>query len=181
MRIWLDVDGVLCDLAGAVVNQYNQKHGTNKRIEDIQNWNWSPAMESHEAYDIFTHPKFWCGHCRTYPKSTKFADAICAIGKTIIATNHHGHGMTDKAMWIDAQQYRYSFAISPCKQMLFSPGDIVIDDSPDILNYAKKIGAHPICINRPWNQPTSSPAWTGERYDYEGALVAIKAITEAGK
>ncbi len=190
-KIWLDVDGVLCDLAGAVVKQYNTMmmiasqnivSFKSTTVEGIKNWDWSPGIhKSFIAKTIFNQKDFW-QKCRVYEGADDFVVRLLPINRNvIIVSNHHKGGFDDKMIWIDrhfgwVRINKAGIVLSLDKTYLFRKGDIVIDDSPSILNFAKDIGAIPICIDRPWNKESSNPSWNGERYNYNQAINKIVQV-----
>lgn len=178
MNIWLDCDGVLCDLASAVVREYNRMAGKLISVDDVLNYDWTPAMTADQARNIYQRPDFW-RQCDGYAGAEDFLIRLQGIGRVVILSDCFYGGFDEKAKWLkDSHLDHAPFALCNYKRNLVRHGDVVVDDSPYNLKYAKSIGAHPVCINMPWNQPTSNPAWTGPRYDFDGAVQAVKQLTK---
>jgi len=177
-RIWCDLDGVLCDLTGGLAKQI----GFNP--SDVKNWDCSPAVENQDKmFGLFRAPGFWPLLCKPYEGMVDFIVPLanaCDDNLVILSNISSPQEAAGKVEWVGKylRGCESRLCLSLDKTRIFRPGDVVIDDSPAVLNYARKVGAVPICISRPWNQPTSKPAWDGPRFDYRSAPGAVEAALE---
>ena len=186
-RIICDVDGVLCDVVSPLLKEYNQRMGTFHAHDDVKNYGFDPLLPGVVARYVFHEKHFWMNRCLPYVGAAAFVRMVIGISdhhpglwfEIISQPNGSGLSHIDKAQWLDAMGFIHQRAFPSSgkpKTDLFEPNDIIIDDSPDILTFAKNNGMIPVCIDRPWNQPDSNPGWSGLRFDYSGAIQHIDRL-----
>ena len=178
--IWLDIDGVLADVVSAVCTRYDADP------EQVLNYDFSPALEYEQARECFDEPHFWSDCAIPYDAAKQFCHDLKNLASEknadfYIASNPQSEDEKwDKLKWVLAyfRDDNYPLLLKD-KTRLFRKGDLVIDDSPDVLMKAFHIGCRCFAIARPWNRPNSNPCWTGARGDYSECLEWVeKKLTE---
>lgn len=166
----LDVDGILANPVKAIIRDYNRDFGTNITEKEIKNWDFSPGItDSQYPLNKFTEYKFWTNRVYPYRHAYVLVHKLWLIFReklVLVSVIPNRESESDKRNWIATHIAKdmAERAILVCdKREEIHENMVLIDDSPINLAYAESVGAIPICYNRPWNQETSNPSWTGTR------------------
>lgn len=156
MRVIVDVDGTLVDF-------HNPLHKVlRQRFPDVPKelpteWNWfSPYMTTDEFYDAcnLVHDRQMRGHKPLKGAYNLFEMLNDHDVEIIVASARHRDMAPKMALWL--QRYHltpYSgLYTGPDKHNLFGMYDVVIDDAPHTIEYAKSVGAIPVYLDWPWNE-----------------------------
>ncbi len=161
--ILVDVDGVVGDWVGAVLDYINNKNGTSFVNEDV----WDDLRISHAEYftpdvDAYIRSPGFCNKIKVIPGSQEAIEGLRAAGQTIMfLTSPYDNASTwchDRFAWIkkhfDLPRHNVIYA----KDKRYVNGRTLIDDHQqncyDWAEYQRRYGScHvPICVAQPWNQ-----------------------------
>lgn len=158
MRVYLDLDGVLCDMMRHAAEWHQLEY------PDV----WPPGQ-----YDL----QVALGHRGTRSEFWKHLDGEefwatvpwMADGQLMLDTVERLVGPSNitimtsptidpgcakgKVMWIQKHipQYRRRFAVTPCKEEFASPDKALVDDSDEKIQKFQAYGGYGILVPRPWN------------------------------
>ena len=154
MVIACDIDGVLNNLMGVVIDVYNDRYGTDYTLNDITTYNIDNCLEPSVAKQIkaiFNEPNIW-------DKVKPIAASQDALQKLInkghqvyLVTDHNPDTYGEKVAWV---QRFYPF-IEPSKIICIKDkwllrADIMIEDCLQTL--LTKPYYHRILVDHPWNR-----------------------------
>src|SRR3990167_2168837 len=163
-KILVDIDGVMCDLVGEVLNRLNKRLGTKFKQDKIKEWNFF-APES----VIFTEEEM--RHINEIMKEeglTNECSLITDAKETLEKLKEQGHEIIwltapwkhsktwcyDRTLWIERELGHIS------KNTIFAwnkediPGDVLIDDNPEfIMKWQNKHSSKGLAylFRQPWN------------------------------
>lgn len=154
-RIYIDLDGVLSDFVGGVLNLFHKSLDT-----------WPPGeYRIWKAIGLKNDNEFWkevdrLGHdfwasLEPYPWRDKLFDACEAIADTGILTSPSldSASASGKQEWIQnwkGREFR-DFGICPGKDLFAHAGAVLIDDSDKNCEDFTKAGGRSILFPRRWN------------------------------
>lgn len=149
--LFLDVDGVILDLNEKVLARHNADHGCSVCADDIDNWDYSPAIaDSRHIIEYFNEPGFFAG-LTPLPGAI---DAIRRLSKQydiILITDTPVVSRSHRLVWV-------SEALPFINGVLFTrhkdrhQGYILVDDAPH--NIDQHNATHRIVFDKPYNQQT---------------------------
>lgn len=167
IRIGIDVDEVLCRTNDYFLYEFNKKHNTTFKREELTRYDYEcfegysgkqifNALVNHlndnlQFYDIFDNSK----NILTQLKKEKFELYVITSRwiefreKTIYWLNSHfGEDFFDKILIYNGRDEKL------CKSEIAKEYniDILIDDAPKFAIGAKVKGIHVLLMNHPWNQ-----------------------------
>ena len=187
-RIVLDHDDVVFDFVGGLLKTINEARGTSWTYNDVPNWSFKPNIfQSEDEFDEWmrSHPEI-LERQEPFEDGVEFAKEIRRLAEEFDVPFLYytsAHQATDYVVktatvvrYLGPDWQHLLSAGAGDKSNVYRPGDVVLDDSPMNLERARRIGAFPVAIARPWNSPTSEPGWKGSRYDHKGALERVRAI-----
>lgn len=176
MIILLDVDGVLADFHGGILELIRDLFGLNLTIQDFKNWDYTSALESEQMKkELREHIKqagFISG-LKPYPEAQEAVGKLRALSEVYCVTSPNHTVPT----WIP-ERYEWLthyFSISPQDVILTGKkhlidGDVMIDDHPG--NVASWNTKHPNGFGYLWDRPYTKDAYL-PRIDRWDDIVAI--------
>lgn len=155
-RVIVDVDGTLVDFHRPLQKLLRKLHPDVPK-ELPSEWNWFDSyMTNKEFYDAcnIVHGIQMRGH-KPLPGAYNLFKMLADFDVEVIVASHRRKDMAPKmAQWL----YRHHLVpwsgvyTGNNKHPLFNMYDIVIDDAPHTIEYAKSIGATPVWLDWPWNE-----------------------------
>lgn len=169
MRILVDVDNVLNNLAESVINVYNEDSGDNLKIEDIHNYyieNYVKESYKDTFHNYFHDKRVWSNVTVT-PDCQKYLAKLIhdCDNEVLFATSTTPRNVPKKAAWL---QRNFPF-LNIEKSLIVTPSineinksiikaDILIDDSlTNLLGNDREYES--ICVDKPWNKNEAESKW----------------------
>ncbi len=160
--LYMDVDGVLADMVGALVARVNAKNGTNWKPDDVESWDWEPIIKPPDIWWNYTgDAKFW-GTLPVLPLAQDLMRAALGTGMPVAFLSSLAiktHGIWDaRRNWLAkhftspqmADPGTYLIAAER-KDLVVHDGDLLIDDSEDNVIDVRRRGADGWCVARSYN------------------------------
>lgn len=183
MRVLLDLDGTLVNILAPIVSIYNENSRNHLEFKDLTSYT-TPFLG-------FT--EFWKTHVEEiYRRATPYKNSGLFLNNLYELCKNNKIPVLFYSCCVEPTDFEFKYRVvsdfygekfakllktGQEKISLITNGDIIVDDAPNFLNYAKHVGAHPVCVAQPWNQYFSKPKWTGERYDdYDEILRVIARL-----
>ena len=175
MTIVVDMDNVLCNLQEAVINIFNERHGTHYTMEDFTDCDVAQVLPKNEAILM----KTMYGESNLYSNIKPLPGAQNAIEKLINA-GHQVYVVSDvipKTYEEKVEWLRFYFPqiddahICAMKHKHMFKADIMIED-----NMAHLLASpyyHRICLNYPWNNNINDWAYSIFRCKNWNEIVAV--------
>jgi len=155
--IFLDLDGVLCDWAGAVCRLFDM---------DYDDLDWSGGNDIIHALGCSKSElwrrvdakgiEFWA-NLEPLPWLNELVDVAKAAGNMCILTSpgHDPASAAGKILWMNehlgnGKAFR-DYLIGPRKRRCARPGAVLIDDRDKLTDRFNDHGGHGIVFPRPWN------------------------------
>jgi len=154
--IYLDMDEVICDLLGKLLNTYNHLYNKNVKIKDIKQWSLEPYIGK-EGIELFKQPGFFAD-LDLIGDAASVIEHLRYIGKEIfiITSPVNEYSALDKCLWI--KRYLPFFPVANLilvgnKGKLLSQikDGILFDDCPE---YLESFGGISVCMDMPYNKNT---------------------------
>jgi 5'(3')-deoxyribonucleotidase len=160
MVIYVDIHGVLANLAGAVVDNYNRQHGTHWTQDDVKNWDWSPVIHPSQNWLDYTHTEGFWRNLPLYPWAKDLVTKVKATGHLVaflsdLPTNTEN----DHRIWLDkhfGNGTNKHLIVTKRKDLVARQGSILIDDSPSQIDATRRAGCKVLPLKQPWNTEVSS-------------------------
>jgi len=162
-RIWIDVDGVLADFVGRLLQNYNAKNGTDYNPNAVTNWQFSKVLKG-EDWKNYMDPDFWTG-LKPYPWAQKLVRLVDStnILYAFLTSLPNGTGLSveGRRTWLNVHlDHNHERLYTPGqrlveaskKELVVRAGDLVIEDSPDNARILRAIGADVLLLAQPWNE-----------------------------
>jgi 5'(3')-deoxyribonucleotidase len=158
-RIALDIDNVSVDTATYVLNQINEKYGTDLTIEDIQEWNqkWNKNGKNidytKELFRNFDTPNF----INSVPLMPGADRGI----KRLLNEGNEVHFLTGRNNKYKPQTDEWARQIDGDLKTVYAPEgkehhvknfDVLLDDAPKEILGVSVVGGNPVVFDRPWNK-----------------------------
>lgn len=153
MRIFLDLDGVLADFAGASARVFN------KPVDVIKDWGFYSALGTDE-HGFWTRihsigADFWAS-IPPYPWYKRLYEECVRTAPTIILTSPSDHESSPqgKASWLKERLSLgpRGYLMGSAKEHLAHPGALLIDDADHNVDRFRGQGGRAILFPRPWNK-----------------------------
>lgn len=130
-RIIFDMDDVIVDYLGVLINDYNLKYATNYTIDDCKSWSLKDSFGAN--IEEFICPKGRFVDLPIKDDSVSYIKEIINSGRydVFIATACPPHSYIEKYEWI--REYMSFFntnRLIPCTEKSAIWGDVIIDDKP---------------------------------------------------
>jgi 5'(3')-deoxyribonucleotidase len=155
-RILLDVDGVLADFAGALVDFVNLSRINPITRKSLTEWDLlkaAGASDQQEAFDRLASRPGFCGTLAVCPGAQAFVKSLQEFAEVVIVTAPYENA----ARWTHERLHwlKEHFAIDKrdvvfAKRKSLVAGDLLIDDA--LHNVGRNHYARSILIDQPWNQ-----------------------------
>lgn len=168
--IYLDMDGVLVDFVGGVMEFY----GLNRNLrERVMSWDGIPALLTELLPNPVTDEQLWSNlesrgrsefwrNLEWLPWGQELYTICAAFAPTVLMSTptHAPSSASGKLEWIrqnipEEGQRRYS--LSPCKHHMAHPGALLVDDSQSNVDKFREHGGDAILIPAPWNSEARWP------------------------
>lgn len=161
MRIALDVDGVLADLAGMILRIYGEDTGVWLERDFVTEWEfWTKlGMSRREFVDLIV--RAWSRWEEIKPLEDDLAEDTAILGKlgrVEILTQRPAVTIEPVKKWLRKHGISYhGFTWVPLKssKSLYTY-DVYIDDSPRLAEHLRRLRRRLLLYEQPWN--TSVPA-----------------------
>jgi 5'(3')-deoxyribonucleotidase len=182
MNIIVDVDDVLRDFAGAVLEQYNAIHNDNKTIDDLVQWEHDKCLpKMGNFYDfIMQYRKMVLYYAKPLPGATTVMNRLSEKNRLVIATHQFSslEGLT--LDWLK-KNYIPHDAIFFGKDKYLLRGDVMIDDKYTNLLKFKRYnpGSMPVLMDKPWNQDPPAFFKDDDGITQYMRLVRVKDMNQA--
>jgi len=152
----VDVDGVLADLVGPLLDQVFAATTLRFHPHDIVRFDLAGILGPHgwaAAHDALTRSGF-ARHLPILPGALQGITALRTLGRVVFVTTPFAPSPTwahDRAAWL-AEHFEAQPAdlVSLADKTLFR-GELLIDDSPTHLEAWSRLGRLAIRVDRPWN------------------------------
>lgn len=174
----IDIDGVVADLTGHILNKINQKHDTNYNNSHIVSWAFHSKHSSifkDEEHRLMANELFESsGLVADLPFIDGALNALNALQKTnrykmVWATAPYEKAPSwvfDRMNWFQKHLFQISpyYVFAQNKELI--DGDILIDDKPEnILSFVneKPDIREGLLFTQPWNKDTTEQHWKYNR------------------
>lgn len=178
--IALDVDGVLADFIGPVLEWASRRSGRERTKDEINDYDILKAlgMSEHAAeLDALTCEQGFCESLPVIPGAHEFVEALRAIpgADVFIVTSPlkiSRFWMRERVEWCERH---FGFGASDvifCSKKERILADVLIDDGAHNVEAFAKNGGGAVLIDQPWNRVVAGPNITRAR-TFNEALAAI--------
>jgi 5'(3')-deoxyribonucleotidase len=152
-HILLDVDGVLADFVGHVINTF-EKHGLRRwNYQDVNTLDLPQLMlpDEQKIYDTVCREPGWCSQIPWYTGARLFLRQLQHLGTVeVLTTPWTTPGWKrERTEWL--RPY-FDGCITFSDRKAAHDGDILIEDTSYNTSSWWKPGRCPILIDRPWNR-----------------------------
>lgn len=165
MRILVDMDEVLVDFMGPLINQYNAIYNKSLTREDITGWSLPEGMC--EIYKDESR-NFFVG-LSPLPASRWGMDHISKHDAIIASSpSLEAHIAKQKMIWVENYFPEFPLVLTERKDIF--EADVLIDDA---IHNLTGFSGWKIVMDRPWNR-----SYEGAEYRVKGWVGIVKAIRE---
>lgn len=150
-KIKIDVDNVLNDMCAAQIAIYNERHGTNLRIDDCIQYDFRAYGDdaSSELMGMFGDPELY-ERMRPPENAVKYLFLLSREFDVKLVTATRPEDMCQKIKWILSWfPFMSEDSIIIASDKRWIEADYAIDDH---LGYLLRDSARRIVIDRPWNR-----------------------------
>ena len=154
MLIATDIDGVLADFAGGWVERYNRDFGAAVDPDALTEWGAIVTATRFDTWDAFFGwladvDGFWLG-LRPVTGSIAAVGRLRRAGHDVIAVTQRPDTARDQTVtWLDRHYGGMPLHLMTDKSR--AGADVLIDDSPVVLDGLTGSATLPIRFRRPWN------------------------------
>jgi len=151
-KIFLDVDGVLADFSGAVINLL----GLGITNDDITHWDFLLEYAGMSSDRFWSHfdDNFWANLVKKTPECDEIVKLLEEY-RPCLLTSPAFIGAGGKQEWIRKNLpsffYDGRYLIGPAKEYLAHKNAILIDDSDSNIGNWEEGGGIGILVPKPWN------------------------------
>jgi len=164
-RLAIDLDGVIVDFMGQVIEQHNLDFASELTIADITMWDFLPltvfgipTMAKHGGWEAFWR---WMEEKEIYLWASEYEGATDVVRRLMADINHVVHLVTHRPEWSKGQTTKWLIEHRILPTVVYTNGkskaelnyDLWIDDQPATLEALALRGAAAIRMVRPWNRP----------------------------
>jgi 5'(3')-deoxyribonucleotidase len=179
LKILCDVDGVLADFTGLILDYVQNNVGLYYRAEAVDKWDSLAALGLSERWPHFRAQCDALGLCRSMrplPGAAAFYAALRTIGTVKVCTTPMTAAwLTQRAEWLE------EFGVPLAEQIqvhdkadLTGAWDILIDDKPENCDAFVKAGGRAFLIAAPYNARRVTPYPRGTHAD---CLAWLRGLT----
>ncbi len=159
MKIYLDMDGVLCDFVGATCKLYGKCPSTVKQWNFFEDWGfdqdrfWAGIDEWEAAFWANLEPYYWTDELIRLVESIDPNYRIC----TTPSRSHHSY--SGKVQWLNkfVNKPHDRVIMVKDKSQLARPGRLLVDDNDATFELWQEEGGEAILWPQPWNNGEASP------------------------
>ncbi len=153
--IGLDVDGVIADLVGRLLDEVHARSGQRFRPEGVTQFDLQATLGDlwPLGHEILCEPGF-ARSLRPYPDALRGVHALRALGRVVFVTTPYDASPTwsdDRARWLEAHVGAVRKDIVHLADKTVFAGHVLIDDAPAQLEAWTATGRPAIRVVRPWN------------------------------
>lgn len=145
MKVLVDMDCVMVDFIGALIEKYNEKYSADIVVEDITAWNLPQDMT-----DIFMNDPNFFLDLLPFPKVIEGIRHLAKYHSVFVVTDPSDCPNIEKQKNTWMKFYLPEIPIICTKDKSKLNGDVLIDDAPYHLEQFK--GKLTICVDWPWNR-----------------------------
>lgn len=159
-KIFLDMDGVLCDFVGGVCRLFEvDQHALEQAWGDAYDICVPLGVTPDELWSRIdaAGPTFW-SNLEPYPWAKDLWFQCNIVGRTTILTSPSWHpsSLEGKLQWLnshlaDGQNPFRRYLFGPEKEMCAAPRHLLIDDRPEMCQRFRDAGGEAFLFPRPWN------------------------------
>ena len=157
----LDVEGTLADAHGRLLAVYNDRHGTDHELADMNDWHWVREELDYDEFMSITQREWAENHGAIEPLEdglAKAVDRLCERHTVDVVTARRG--VEDEMQeWLDDRgmdSYRDFHSIDPSSTKATMGYDIYIDDKPGLADMLGD-GQIQYVIRQPYNRDSRMP------------------------
>lgn len=178
LRILCDVDGVLADFVGLVLDYVQKNTGLSYLPSAVDQWDCFACLGLSEHWPYFRE---WCdsGECRTAPEmlgAREFYAGLRELGEVRVCTTPMTIAwLGQRAAWLEdfgvplAEQYQMHD-----KHALAGHYDVLIDDKVENCEAFEAAGGKAFCLAAAYNT-----SYAGARGGHTECLAWVRALVEA--
>jgi len=157
----LDVEGTLADTHGRLLTVYNERHGTDYDLADVDHWDWVSEEIEYDEFMSITQREWAVNHAAIEPLEdglAKTVDRLCERHTVDVVTARRG--VEDEMQeWLDHRgidSYRDFLSVDPSSTKATMGYDIYIDDKPGLAHMLGD-GQLQYVIRQPHNRNNRMP------------------------
>jgi len=157
MKIFVDLDGVLCDWVGGVLDLFGKNISTfDWPRGEYRVWKALGLKNEDELWEpIDRHGSTFWATLDPYPWRDDLWEAAEAIGNACILSSpsYDPGSASGKTEWLQewkGERFR-KYALTPAKTMFAGPDSVLIDDSDEKIKAFARAGGRGILFPREWN------------------------------
>lgn len=154
MRVGIDLDGVIRNMVGALIPQYNFVYGDGVHLHnDVKQWDLSKSFPQFKNEHYYKWGEKLFLNANPYVGALRFMDDLNKTDNDIYIVTNQPKGLEDLTInWLKKFEIEYKGVIFSSDKDVFN-GDILFDDS----NYnLERFSGLSVCMDRPWNQDYKS-------------------------
>ena len=193
LRIGIDLDGVVADFNRGWTTAWNTQHGTDLRVEDVDDWDVLPRLTGLPHMGAFWRWARDLGEGRSLFRDLPvYPGAIEAVG-TLVDRGHVPVVITSKPGWSVHDTFAWLADVRfPTREVHITDDkwtvdcDVYVDDAPHVLaDYVRHRGDRVICrYVRPWNHDVpgtvATRTWTDVLDVVEDTRRGIRPVGRTG-
>lgn len=155
MQAVVDIDNTLWDFASVL---YEKLKAINPSVPPPSYWTAWDFFKNYVSefyfYQLIEEIHKKQDEYGVYPEAKKFLDELKDLGFRVIIASHRAKKTENSTVrWLRKHNLHFDeLHLSYDKSVLFPSSDIVIDDSPFVLEKAKTLGIMALGIEYPWNK-----------------------------
>ena len=183
MRILCDLDGIVADFLGHLLQIYNEETGESVQVNDIRTWDMAGAVgQPRHLFGLFYEKGFF-RDLKPMPGAQKALSALVRDGHEVVVLTAPctPHSAAEKIIWC-AEQLPFldqkNVFIGHQKQMLV--GDVLIDDAPRYATHYRQRWPESLIYTIAYAYNDGCPGvYNGRFGDYDHAEAAWSQIQGA--
>lgn len=157
MVAYIDIHGVLANVAQAVVTNYNNRHETNWAHDDVKNWDWSPVIPNNESWLEYTRTQNFWATLPLYPWAKDLVSYVNRSSYTCAFLSDLPNGTeTEHRIWLDkhfGSKASEHLIITKRKELVANHKDcVVFEDGPFQIKAIRSAGGRVYALAQPWNE-----------------------------
>jgi 5'(3')-deoxyribonucleotidase len=159
---YVDIDGVLGDMQGALIQRYNKRNGTNWHPSDITGDDFAPVIQGSDRWWNYTNDYNFWRNISLFPWSKDLLVAVmCSFRNYAFLSSiptDPPDALHARRAWLDEHFIGHGFSSSEHligakhKELVVHAGDVLIDDMAEHINAVQAVGATVITLAQPWNK-----------------------------
>jgi 5'(3')-deoxyribonucleotidase len=187
LRIGIDLDGVVADFNRGWTRAWNEQHGTDVRVEDVDGWDVIPRLTGLRHMGEFWRWARDLGDGRSLFRDLPTFDGAIDAVRSLVDDGHHPVVLTAKPRWSvhDTLAWLADVRFPTTEVHILDDKwrvscDVYVDDAPHVLaDYVRHRGDRVVCrFVRPWNQEVEGTVATSS---WDEVLTVVDRETRDGR